>query len=64
MKKEWIEPEVINMGVEMTKVTSDYKCQFGCLDKHGNLKGYNSEAKLQKHYKDKHAGLVPPVGLS
>ena len=64
MKKEWTNPKVLNMGVSMTEATSDYKCKFGCLDKHGNLKGYETEAKLQKHYNDKHAGLVPPVELS
>lgn len=64
MKKTWKNPKVIKLGVEKTLTTSDYKCAFGCLDKHGNPKGYNSEAKLQKHYMDKHPGMLPPVQLS
>lgn len=61
-KKAWVKPNIIIMGVGATEATSDYKCLFGCIDKHGNQKGYKTQAKLEKHYAEKHAGLiVPPV---
>lgn len=64
MRKQWVNPEIKSIGMVMTEATSDYKCQFGCLDKHGRPKGYNTAAKLQKHYMEKHPGMVPPVALS
>lgn len=64
-KKKWINPSIVTIGVESTEATSDFKCRFGCIDKHGRPKGYNSQAKLEKHYAEKHAGLmVPPVCAS
>lgn len=64
-KKMWVNPNITMVGVGATESTSDFKCIFGCLDKHGRPKGYNSQAKLEKHYNDKHSGLmVPPVCTS
>ena len=49
-----VKPEVIRLGVECTHATSNFICIFGCLDKHGNPKGYQTQEKLEKHYRDKH----------